>query len=103
LLDLLSPLFDLLVCLFKWGAGLLLAGIVGLVNLLIAGLMAILGPLLALLPTVDLAQVDLPPFLAWANYVFPLDQFVIATGLVVSVLVSWQLIQLALRWLKAVP
>jgi ABC-type multidrug transport system permease subunit len=101
-LDLLRPLFSFLICLLGWGAGLLLSLLTGLINLLIAGLMLLLGPLLGLLPDVDLSRYEPPGYLAWANWLFPLDQFVIALGVVALVLVAWHVISIGLRWLKVV-
>ncbi len=100
--DLLRPLFEFLICLLTWAAGLLVALLVGMVNLLVAALMFLLGPLLGLLPDVDLSQYEPPAYLAWANWIFPLDQFVIALGVVVLVLVAWHVISVGLRWLKVV-
>jgi hypothetical protein len=102
---LLSPvqwLIDFLVCLAKFAVGLLLAGVMLLVNLIVAGLMLLLGPLLALLPQLDLGSVQAPSFIAWANWALPLDQLVIAVGLVVTVLVAWHVAAIGLRWLKVV-
>jgi ABC-type multidrug transport system permease subunit len=100
--DLLRPLFSFLICLLEWGAGLLIALLTGLANLLIAGLMLLLGPLLGLLPNASLASFEVPGYLAWANWLFPLDQFAIALVVVVAVLVVWGVISIGLRWLKVV-
>jgi hypothetical protein len=101
-MDLLSPLVDFLICLAKWAVGALVSGIVSLVNLLLAALMALLGPLLGLLPTVNLPNLQLPDFLASVNWLFPVDQALIALGLVITVELAWPLVALGLRWLKAV-
>lgn len=100
--DLLRPLFDFLKCLVVFAVGALVAGLVEVFNLLIAGLMLLLGPLLAILPEVNLSEVRLPRFLAMANWVFPLDHFVIALGIVIVVLVAWHVISVGLRWLKVI-
>jgi len=95
-------LIDFLICLAKFGVGLLLAGLVGLVNLFLAALMALLSPLLALLPEVDLGDVQPPDLLALANWLLPLDQFVLLTAVVLSLLGMWHVAAIALRWLKVV-
>jgi hypothetical protein len=100
--SILSPLFDFLICLAKFATGLLAAAVVGLVNLLVATLMALLGPILTLLPEVDLPTLDLPPLLAWANWLFPLDQALIAAGVILTVLLAWPVVAIGLRWLKVV-
>jgi len=100
--SLLSPIFDFCLCCIRWLAGTLLAGIVGIFNLLVAALFGLLHLILGLLPTADLRQLHPPSFVAWTNYFFPLDQFLIATGIVVSVLVAWQVVQVGLRWLKVI-
>jgi hypothetical protein len=100
--DLLRPLFDFLICLCKFFGGLLVYLLVGAFNVLVAGLAALLAPLLALLPNVSLAEWDPPDLLAWANWLFPLDQFVIATGIVLAVLGIWHVLAVGLRWLKVV-
>jgi len=101
-LDLLSPLFDLLLCLARFLAGLILAGLVKVLNLVILGLMALLGPILSLLPETELPTLDLPPLLAWANWLLPIDQALIALGVVLTVLAVWPLLAVGLRWLKVV-
>jgi len=101
--SILSPLIDFLICLAKFATALLLSGITLLVNATVAVLMALLTPLLNLLPTVTLPTLNPPSFLAWANYLFPLDQVAIAGGLVVTVLLAWPAVAVGLRWLKVVP
>lgn len=95
-------LFAFLKCLMLWVVGAAMAGLAAMVNLFLVVLMALLGPLLSLLPDVQLSSIQLPSFLAWANWLFPLDQFVIATGVVLAVLVAWHLVAIGLRWLKVV-
>src|SRR3954469_23590459 len=99
-LDLLSPLFDLLVCLAKFLAGLILAGLVSLLNLLLAALMLLLGPLFNLLPVIDLGSAPMPSWFAGVAWFFPLDFFVELSLLVISGLVVWRLVAIGLRWLK---
>lgn len=99
---LLGSLFTFLKCVIAWAVGALVAGVTVLVNLFLAALFAILGPLLGLLPNVSLANTTAPGWLAAANWALPLDQFVIATGVIVAVLVVWHVISIGLRWLKVV-
>jgi len=100
--DLLRPLFDFLICLVKYLAGTILALLIGLANLLLAGLMALLGPLLSLFPMVDLPAFSAPAWLNGANWLLPVDQFVILVPLVLILLAAWHVAQIGLRWLKVV-
>ncbi len=100
--DLLRPLFDFLKCLVLWAVGLVAYVLMGLVNLVLAGLMFLLSPLLGLLPTVNLEDVSLPGFLAMANWLFPLDHLVVAMGITVVLLSVWHIASIGLRWLKVV-
>jgi hypothetical protein len=95
-------LIDFLVCLAKFAVGLLVDGLILLVNGLVAALMLVLGPLLGLLPDLDLGNANVPSFVAWSNWLFPLDQFVLALSLVVTVLTAWHLVAVGLRWLKVI-
>src|SRR3954471_17933943 len=94
----LAPLFSFLTCLEKAAAGLIAFALSGLVNLFVLALMSLLGPLLALLPDVTLPTIALPSSIAEANWIFPLDQFVIALGVVATVLGAWHLVAIGLRW-----
>ena len=99
-----SALFGFLKCLLAWVVGAAIAGVTALVNLVIAGLMAIVGPALGLLPTVDLGSVALPGMvvdaMGWVGYFLPVT-FGIATALVVlTVLGVWALVAAILRWAK---
>jgi hypothetical protein len=101
----LSPLqwlIDFLICLANFAVGLLLAGMILLVNGLVAALMLLLTPLLALLPTVDLGSVSPPPFLAYANWLLPIDYFIALLMIVLMILALWHLVAIGLRWLKVV-
>lgn len=100
--DLLRPLFDFLKCLVVFAVELVAAAVMGLVNLVLAGLMFLLTPLLALLPTVQLEDVSLPGFLAMANWLFPLDHLVVAMGITAVLLGVWHVASIGLRWLKVV-
>jgi len=102
-LDLLKPLWDLLVCLAKWAVGALVAGVTELLNLVIAALGLLLGPALSLLPNVTLDPFVVPSFVAHLNYFFPVGTFVALTAVVVTVLLVWPLAGIALRWLKVIP
>jgi len=75
---------------------------VGMFNTLLAALTGLLSVLLALLPQVDLPTISLPPSLAWANWLFPLDQAAVAAGVIVTVLLAWAVVGVGLRWVKAV-
>lgn len=94
-------LMDFLICLVKYASGLLVAGLIGLVNLLIAGIGALVGFLIGLLPEVQLGSISLPDQLAWGNWLFPINHAVAALLLVVTVLVAWTVINIGLRWAKA--
>ena len=101
-LDLLRPLFDFLICLVKFAVGLLVSLLIGVVNLLVAGLMALVGGMLALLPNPEFPSFTAPSWLESANWLFPVDHFLAAVVVVTTVLVVWQLVQIALRWAKVI-
>jgi hypothetical protein len=97
-----GSLFGFLKCLLQWVVAAALAGLVTLGNLLVAALAALATLVLTLLPDVDLPTISLPPSLAWANWLFPLDQAVIAGGVVVTVLLAWIVVGVGLRWAKVI-
>ena len=101
-LDLLRPLFDFLKCLVVFAAELLLTGLTLLLSGILAALMFVLGPLLSLLPTVNLEDVSLPGFLAILNWLFPLDHLVAAIGITALLLGVWHVVSVGLRWLKVI-
>lgn len=93
-----------LECVARFLVGLLLAGLTELVNLFVAALMLLLSPILALLPDVSFDQL-LPdwPWLAWINYMIPLDYALALFTIVVTVLLAWRVVSIGLRWLKVIP
>lgn len=101
--DLLSPLFDFLKCLVIWAVGMIEFVLLSLVNGVISGLMALVTVALMLLPRWDPPLLSELPFVAQLNWLFPIDQLVIATTLVVTVLLVWHVAAVALRWAKVVP
>ncbi|HEX4345658.1 MAG TPA: hypothetical protein VHZ31_08860 [Solirubrobacteraceae bacterium] len=101
-MGLLSGLIDFLKCLVLYGTGLLEWALISLFNLLVSTLAALIGPLLGLLPTVDLGSVALPSWVAWANWFLPLDTFAALLTIVVAVLIAGWAVRIALRWIKAV-
>lgn len=100
--SLLSSALNFVKCLFLWLAASIEALLMTVFNAIIAALMAVLDLVTSLLPTVTLPDLSPPSFIAQINYVFPLSDFVYATGLVVIVLLAWQVAQIALRWIRAV-
>lgn len=100
--DLLTPLFDFLKCLVLFAVGLMKYALVGLVNLLIAGLMGLVSIATGWLPDVTMPQLLSVPFIAELNWLLPMDQLVTATVVVVAVLGAWMVLQIPLRWAKVV-
>src|SRR4051794_18403931 len=104
--SLFGALFDFLKCLALWFLAALLAGLVGLMNLLVTAAAAVLSVVLALLPTVDLGSVSLPSSIAqglgWANYLLPVDFAVQLVLLILAVELGWFVVQWVLRFVRAV-
>jgi hypothetical protein len=101
-LSLLSGLFDFIKCLVLYAVGALLAGLEVVLNLLIAGVMALLGPILAALAAISpsLGSVSLPSFIAQLNWFLPIGFFVALTLAMFAFEALWPLFRLVLNWLK---
>jgi hypothetical protein len=99
--EIVKPITEFLECLAEWFIGALLALQITIFNLLIAALMAIVSPILELLPKVELEHLGLPPFLAWVNYLFPMEYFVTVVLVVLGIEFIWWAVHIALRWAKA--
>jgi hypothetical protein len=95
-----ASLFSFLICIAEWmiGAGEWL--LMTTFNLLLAGLMALLGPLLSLLPVVTLPSLSLGSGASLVNYFFPLDVLVTIVAIVLPIYLALPLVLTGLRWLR---
>jgi hypothetical protein len=100
--ELLEPLFNFLVCLAEYLGGVILWALETVLNLLIVAVMALVSGVLGLLPEVELSGLTLPPWLAWVNYLLPVEYFVTLALLLLAVDLAWWVASIALRWAKAV-
>lgn len=96
-LGLLDTIFNFCKCLVLWLVDLLLAGLIELLNLLIALVMGFVGVLLSLLPAYSPGEADPPPFLAWVAYFFPLSEFITIVIATLTFLIAWTPISMGLR------
>jgi hypothetical protein len=99
--ELFGPLAQFLQCLAEWFLGALEWLLLTVTNLLIAAVMGIVGAVLSLLPEVELGGLTELPFLAWVNYLMPLEYFITVALLVLGIEFVWWVVSIALRWAKA--
>src|ERR1700761_6522321 len=92
-----SALFGFLECLLLYLVGAIEWVLVSVFNLVIAALAAIVGPVLALLPSVTLPSVSLGSFVAGANYFFPVDTLFLIVGIVLPISLLLPVIRTVLR------
>lgn len=101
-----SALFGFLKCLLSWVVGAAIAGLTALVNVIVAGLMAVVGPALGLLPTVDLGSVALPGMvvdvMGWVGYFLPVTYGIAVALVVLAVQLAWVPVAAILRWARVV-
>lgn len=79
--------------------------IVGLFQKFITGLGVALAAAIALLPKSPFAMPDKGPlndYLGYINWFVPVSQMVSILGLWVSAIATWYIVQLVMRWVKAV-
>jgi hypothetical protein len=100
--ELLEPLIEFLKCLGLWFLGALEWLALTVANLLIAAVMGLVSVVLAILPEVELSHLTLPPFLAWVNYLFPMEYFITVALVVLGIEITWWLVKIGLRWARAV-
>lgn len=100
--ELVSPIVEFLRCLALWFLGALEWLILGLLNLLIAAVMAAVSVVLALLPVVNLEHISLPPWLALIAYVMPLGYLLTLALLALGIELVWWAVQIVLKWAKVV-
>jgi len=101
-----GSLFSFLKCLLLWVVGAAIAGVTALVNVIVAGLMALVGPVLGLLPTVDLGSVALPSTvvdaMGWVGYFLPVTYGIAVALVVLAVQLAWVPVAAVLRWARVV-
>jgi hypothetical protein len=95
-----APLIEWLKCLVLFLVGCILWVLEQVLNLLIVALAALESLALLLLPEVSLPAISWPSYFANVDYFLPLDQALIALGVVIPVLLLWPLVRFILNWAK---
>lgn len=82
----------------------LITALVGLINLIIKGLGGIAGLLVNLLPPspFQVIQFDSIPYIKQLNWIIPFNVFVTILSYWVGAIVLYYIVQVGLRWVKAI-
>jgi hypothetical protein len=94
-----TTLFELIVCLLQQFANLVAAGVIAVVNLAIVAFAAAAAAVVAALP-------DMPAWpsggaWSWLNWALPVSSFVGVFGSIVTIMVAFFALKIALNWVKA--
>lgn len=94
-----STLFDLIVCLLQQFADLVAKGVIAVVNVVIVAFGASASALVAALP-------PMPSFpsggtWSWLDWALPVSSFVGVLGTIVSLMLAFFALRIALNWVKA--